>query len=532
MESRLAQAFRRLRWRTRRQALLTGAGWGMISWLALASLLSGAARLWPLWERASLFAFLLRLLPLGLAGGALLSACWPRPTRRWLLTWDARLDLAERLTTAWEIAHQQITPPLAMAEAQLQDTLQALEQADLRGAFPLRLSRRVWGMMAVLVALLLPLALAPNPQEAELARRAALRQAAETQAAQLAATRAQLESVPGLTPAQRAAALQALDEALRTLRDPHSSPEQHQAALQQTEQRLAQLTASARPAAAQTLAQAVPLDAPEIAQPLFEALRQGDIAAAQAYLSALQDPGSQPAMSREETQALGEALISLAEALAAQAPELAQAFRDAGEALKTNSSQVSAALAALQQQLAPLKQAQKAAETLEQAQAQTQDAASALAQAQKPSTSSAQGGASTQEGASTQGGASSGNPDAGQAENPQGSTGNSNGGSTGGSSANSGKSGTGGHNEDSGTGAPYGRTDWERLSVQGGILTVPRARLIGQGQPDPGQPGKSQVTYQAIYTSYSRAAEASLQRQAYPPVLRAYIREYFDSLAP
>ncbi len=54
---------------------------------------------------------------------------------------------------------------------------------------------------------------------------------------------------------------------------------------------------------------------------------------------------------------------------------------------------------------------------------------------------------------------------------------------------------------------------------------------MGDVQASAGSPQESQISHQVIYSTYRRAAEARLQRQAYPPVLRAYVREYFTFLA-
>lgn len=528
MDRRLQEVYRRLRRRTRQQAAFEGAAWGVLAWLTLALFLSGAARLWPLVERTTLLLGLACALPFLLAGGALLAAFWPRPIRRWLLTCDARLGLAERLTTAWEIAHQHLTVTPAMREAQREDTLTAFARADLKAAFPLRLPRPWRIAAAALLLLLLPLWWLPNPQDEELARRAALRQAAAAQAERLEAARATLAQSDALTPEQRAEALKALDEAIRTLQDARSTPESQQAALQKAEQRLAELQADARPTAAQALAQAAPLSAPDVAQPLVEALQRGDLEAAQAYVSALTDP-SYPTMTPEEQQALGATLETIGEALESSAPDLAEAFKEAGSALQNGDAHSAEAIEQLRARLEALAQAQAAAQNLEQAQAQLQSTRYDLAQTQKAMQQMS--GSSSQQSGNTPGqsgrtGTQDGNT-SGQGTTGAGAEATGNQGAEG-STANP----MSGHSEDSGTGAPYGTTTWERLHPQSGSITLPREKLQGSGTIGPGTTGSATVNYREVYVSYTRAAETSLARQAYPPVLRAYVRDYFASLEP
>lgn len=515
-ERRLQQAFRDLRRRDRRRRAVEGAVWGFVVWLALAIVLSGATRLWPWLTRAQVGTVLLLAAGPCVLVGAAEWALWPRPTRRWLLACDARLGLAERLTTAWEITHHHLPVTPALAEAQGEDTLRALARADVRAAFRPRWPQALpWGAAALLV-LLLPLMLLPNPQERELARRAALRQAAEAQAAQLEAARTTLAQTSGLTPEQRAAALQALDEAIRTLRDPRSSPEEQQAALRQAEQQLAQVEATARPTAAQALAQAAPLDAPEVVQPLVDALRRGDLQTAEAYLRDITNPDNPP-LTPEEQQALGEALAQMGAALSRTAPELAQAMQAAGEALQAQDPQAQSDLTQLAGMMAELAQQQGSAQRLEQARAKVQDAQAELAQAQKSinrqSTSVGQARPFQSGNGSVQGGSESTNTGGRDSEGSSSTT-------------------ISDHSEDSGTGAPYGSVTWERLTSQGGSLTLPREKLQGSGPSGPGLPGNSTVDYREIYAQYNRAAEASLERQAYPATLRDYVRDYFASLAP
>ncbi len=188
----------------------------------------------------------------------------------------------------------------------------------------------------------------------------------------------------------------------------------------------------------------------------------------------------------------------------------------AGEALDDGTASPAEAVQPLAERLAELAQAQAAAQRLEQTRAQLQDAQGAMAQAQKQASA---GGAFT----STQGLLQNGtgeNPASGQG---QGGEANAPG---------SGSTTQSGHSEDSGTGAPYGMHTWERLEQQGGYFTLPREAVAGSGTASSGAPGSASVPYREVYATYNRAAESTLERQAFPPALRAYVRDYFSALAP
>ena len=70
----------------------------------------------------------------------------------------------------------------------------------------------------------------------------------------------------------------------------------------------------------------------------------------------------------------------------------------------------------------------------------------------------------------------------------------------------------------------------ERLVAIGGEITLPRSAEQGNPVLVPGIPNESRMPYQEVYREYAGAAEASLSRRTYPPLLRDYIHDYFSSL--
>lgn len=517
MEREFAHEVARMTAALRARGALQGGGWGVAVALTGGVLAGLAARLWPLWHRADLTLALLWAAPGGALLGVLLGYLWPRPLARRLRLFDRRLHLADRLTTAWELRQGRIAAPPEMTRLQYHEAIAAARAADVRAAFPLRLPRSLYGVLLATLIGLLPLLLLTNPQEATLALREAQQREAAAAAERLEAAREALAESPALDEAAREAALKALDEALRTLQERRSTPAEQQAALAEAERQLAALRAPEAEAQVQRLAEAAPLTSEAVVQPLTEALQRGDVAAAAAYLRALTDPARGTPLTAEEVQALADAFTQIADALQQSDPALAQQFRDISQEIYQGD--VEGAREAVQQAadaLSEVSQANAPNAALEQAQAGVQQAQEQLGAAQSPALAQNPPGAAPSPPGS--GGPGSGNQ--GQ-PNPGGQ----------GSGEGAGQ-GASDHHEDSGSGAPYGDAEAPRLGGQGGEITLPREATQGQPQPEVGLPNSPRVAYQDVYGDYVAAAEADLSRSAYPPALRAYVREYFGGLEP
>lgn len=500
--ARLTQALRR-------HSAAVGAGWGVTGVLATGLLLAVLSHLMPLWYRQELLRWLAMGLPGGAALGALAGWVWPVPLPARLRRFDSRLQLADRLTTAWELETGEITAPPEMVSEQRAETLHTLQAVDPRPAFPPRPTKRALWITVGLVLLLLPAMLLPNPQEAALDRQAALQQAAEAEAARVEQLIETLAENPDLDAKTREAALKALQEALSTLQDPHATPEERLVALMEAEQQLAALHAPDAEGRVRHLAEAAPLTTEDVVRPLAEALERGDLAAAAAYLNNLATPQGQP-LSREEVQQLADAFAQMADSLQDTEPELAQEFRDIANEIYTGDA------AGAQDAL------QKAAETLSETQAANApntalEAARAQLQSAQEGLDASQGQtASDQPGYAGEGAGQDGQPGQGAGQNGQ-------------SGAEAGSGGTG-HHEDAGSSAPYGPEAAARLGEHGGEITLPRPAASGDPQPTTGLQNPARVPYGEVYATYAQAAEAQLSRRALPPTLRSYVREYFSAL--
>lgn len=502
----------------RRHRLVVGAGYGVAGALALLLIAAVAARLTPLWYQTELLLASVWVVGGGLLVGATLGYVWSMPLARRLRLFDRRLHLADRLTTAWELAEGRIAAPAALAQLQHAETLTVARDIDPQPAFPLRPPRAMgFAALVLLPALALALFLA-NPQESVLTQREAQQQAAAAAIAQLEAAQETLATNDALSEVERAAALKALEEALAALRDRRSTAAEQQAALSEAERQLAELRSPESAAQLRRLSEASPLSTAEVVQPVAEALQRGDAEAAAAYLRDLLDPTGKEPLSAAETLALADAFQHMADALNATDPELAEQLATAAQEIY--SGDMASARTAIQEvaeTLSETAQANAPNQSLEQAQAAVQQAQEGLGTAQRQTTAS-----SPSESAAAQPGTSGAQGEPGT--NAQGQT-------TGGAAEMPG-SGSSAHSEDAGSSQPYGDGEAPRLAGQGGEITLPRQEALGSPRTTTGLPGEARIAYQDVYATYAEAAQADLSRNVYPPALRAYVREYFNDLEP
>ena len=509
MDRQLKPAIQRLTAAIRTHQAVVGASWGVAAALSGGLLMALLARIWPLWYPGDIGLSLVWAVSGGALLGALVGYGWPQPFDQRLRRLDRQLQLADRLTTAWELAAERINAPAALARLQHEQTLDTLRTVDPTTAFPLRPPTRALRIGAVVALLLLPALGLPNPQIAALDRRAAQQEAVDEAIEQIEATQHELAEDASLTEPEREAALQALNEALSKLQDMDSTPAERQTALTEAERQLAELRAPEATTRVQHLAEAAPLSSDATVQPLAEALAAGDLDSAAAYLDSLLDADGDP-MTAEEVLALADAFSEMADALQETDPEMAAQFREiAQEIYSGDAAGAQEAVARAAETLSEAAEANAPNEALEQAQAGLQEAQSTLRGSQAAAT-----------------GASGGTPQGGQpSAGNEGATGASAGGEG------DGAAGGPGSHEDAGSSAPFGDEALSRLEGSGGEITLPRPQTEdGAPQSTVGRPGASRVPYREAYADYVEAAEADLSRQAYPPGLRTYVRQYFSDL--
>jgi hypothetical protein len=514
----------------RRRRLAGTLAWaprGLAAGLAVATVIAVAARLWPLLSTPWLLALAALWALLGSLAAALVVWLWPATPLELARAFDRRLGLRERVSTALELESGALVAPAGLAERQRADALRAAAAADPVAAIPLRLARRD-GLLALAALALLAAAIwVPNPMQARLAERAAVREAVEAQIEEIEALRDEIAADPALSEADRAALLEVLDSTVERLQAGDLTREEALAELTEAGQQLRQLggedalaEASALQAAGEGLRESAVTDA------LGAALEQGDFATAAAILEDLSDELGQ-ALTRDEELALAEQLDEAAAELAASNPELAGQFSAAAEAIRRG--EIEAAREALAQASATTNQTGQAAAAAQAAQAAAGQLAGGGQQI-------AQAGAAGQggQGSAGQGGTSQG---AGQGQSSQGTGG----------------AGQGESNAEAQGGAAQ-PMETDNGPGDGGLrqfepLYAPQ-RLGGSGGPElelppggdpgellrelPGNPevGESTVPYNQIYALYREAAGRALSDQRIPLGLRETVRDYFSSLEP
>ena len=493
--------------------------WGLTAGLALALALALLSRLAPLWMAETL-ALLTVALAMGSAAVGLV-APWlrPLPLPRLARIFDRRLALAERLTTAWELAAGRLHTSPALVDAQWADTLSVVAAVNIRQALPLRLPRRPL-LLALLLTGAVALSLAlPNPQETVLQERAALRAAVEEQVAALEEAHTEIAQMEGLDEAQRAALLQALEEAIAALEEGRATPEEAMAALAQAERSLAPLQdpGAARLQADLERAAGQMSDSP-LTQEIAAALAQGDFGAAAEALAAFAGSKGET-LTRDQELELARELAQAAEALASSDPELAQQLSAAAEAIEQGD--IAAARQAITQAAQRMAQAggrvqaqQAVEETLATLQQGRQEIAQASGQASDQSARAGSQPGQGQQPGSGQGAAGSGGNQAGS-DGP----------------------GQPGHHEDSGTGAPYDELYVPyRLDEEGTPVEIGRSGDEGQPVGDSAIPapqtGQARVPYRQVYADYAGQAAAALEGSYIPLGMKQYVRDYFSSLEP
>ena len=133
---------------------------------------------------------------------------------------DQRLGLKERLSTAWE----RRAADGSMDTLLRRDALEHAERSRLAQAFPIRINRRELGLLAIIAAAAVLLAVLPNPMDQLLAQRRA--DAASQAAAANAVHEVQVKiAANGTTPADPKVQkiLADIEKQIRQARDPRSA---------------------------------------------------------------------------------------------------------------------------------------------------------------------------------------------------------------------------------------------------------------------------------------------------------------------
>jgi hypothetical protein len=477
-----------------------------VIWLAGVLLV---ARILPIETRLQVAAVGIPVIVFGVAAAWVIRR--PRPDTL-MRRADLRLGLKERLSTAWE--RREATG--AMDALLRHDALHHAERDQLERAFPIRVNRRELGVLAVVAAAALALAVLPNPMDQVLAQRQADR---ASQAKAVAAIRdVQHKLAASATPAPVDPKVQKILSDAQQKIAQAQDPRQALQAITPAEQHLQQLSdpqTPARTSTAQNLAGS--LSATTAGQAAGQALTLSPSRGAQA----LRDLASQlKSLTPEQQAQLAKALADAAQH--AQDPAMAASLQRASAAL--SGGDVAAAAGALSDVAGQL-------DSLSDQQSNDQAIAAAIngleaarqglaAQADRDAAGSSASGATAA--ASPAASATAGNGNGNGSGNGN-SNGNGNGSGSGNGNGTSGSgSGTG-----SGTGSGSGAKPGERLYVPGQPLpgqVVNDPAPLGPGQDVPLTP------YAQVVRAYQQAALDATNQSLIPGSERDLVREYFSRL--
>jgi hypothetical protein len=421
---------------------------------------------------------------------------------------DQRLGLKERLSTAWE---RRASSGL-MDELLRRDALEHAQRDRLARAFPIRISRRELGVLAIVAAAAVLLAVLPNPMDQLLAQRRAdaASQARAANAVQEVQKRIAASTAPADPKVQKI--LSDTQKKIRQAPDPRQALQAISPAEQQL-QHLSDPQTPARTSTTQNLANA--LTTTKAGQAAGQALTASPSKGAQA----LRDLASQlQSLSPQERAQLAQALATAAQH--AQDPTMAASLHRASNALAAGGvATAAAALSDLAGQLDALQSQQNTDQQVASAINSLEAARQQLA-AQADRDAAGSGAASANGDASPGASAGAGNGNGNGNGNPNG-TGN-------GSGSGNGSGGTNGTGSSgSGSGSGQGTKPGEKLFVPG--QPVP-----GQFENDPTPLGPGQdvplTPYTQVVQAYRQAALDATDQSLIPGSERDLVREYFSTL--
>jgi hypothetical protein len=504
----------------------------------------------------------------------------PRSLARTALLADSRLELRERLTTAWELQQQQAESPLA--RAQLADAAAHLRVVRPFHAFPVRVPRRESVAVVGLLVLVLALWLLPNPHRLDLQRQQAERRLISQQAQAVGQLAQQIQTSAGKQPtAEQATTVQALKQLESQLQSSKTTTADALAALTAAEDRLRSQDSSAATAAKGGLDQAAAALAAgqgsgSATQALGQAIGQGqyDQAAAQLQQLAKNAQG----MTQQQRDALQSTLHAAGAAAAKSDPALGQALQQAANSLgsATQPANPAAQQQAFSQAASALQQAGQTVSSDNQSQqalSQVQASEAALSAAQQAAAGQSAAGQAASQGNQAQQVSSLGNPTAGQqAGSPSGAA--TDGSQTSGATGQGNPSGTPGSGaaQQSGTGAAQSGQSQGQAAGQGqgasgqagnggqgqagghgsgggpgtqvyapqnapghqeqlpNSATGPGQQVAANGTGSP-QNNQALVPYNQVIGSYQQQAAQAMDQSHVPLDKKNLVRDYFSALA-
>jgi hypothetical protein len=536
--------------RYRLQRGLNWSGRGLLAGLLLGMLLA----VWVVPQTLLLLAQFIQLsIGLALASTGLAGLAgyfWPVNRTNSMRYFDRRFNLHERVSTAIEYSRPDM-PENRLLSIQREDALEHVRRVDLGISLPWRLPWLELGAAIVLILLLAGLSVRNQPYFLAAIQKHNLIKLIQEQAAGLEEIQSNIQKIEQLSPEQRGALEDPLEEAASSLASAQSL-EEALSALNQAEQALRALATDELQNQAAGLEEAGRSISSQEGSPLEafgRQLAEGDFPRAAETLASL-DPAT---LSAEQQGNLANSLETAAGVLANSNPALAQALQNAAEDLQSGDPSAGRqALSQAAQQLYDQASSQAAANAASQAAAQLSASQQNLAQA--GSLTNPQANASGQ----ASSGQNSGGQNAGQdpGNNPaSGGTGSDSGESPGGSSAGAEQGESQGGESDGGQAGsqPIGTANQPGDGGERGYESVyapqrlnsetseevqlpgsgQEGQVIGEAGQTPGTtPEQSLLPYSEVFPAYETVIRQAIESGQVPQHLRALVRDYFSSLAP
>ncbi|GEM_PF-814970 len=513
------------------------------------------------------------LVAVGVLAALIVASTRPRSVSAAALRADARLQLRERLTTAWELRQRGASTPLA--SAQIADATSRLARIDPWRTFRPPAPRLEIAIAVGLLVTVLALIVLPNPHKLAVQQQAAQQRVIAEQAQAVAKLAQQIESASGPRPtAEQAADVQALKQLQQQLDQKPRSAQDALANLTAAEDRLRSQDTSAAAAEKNALDKAAAaLTAAQgdqsLTRSLAQSIAQGQFQQAAQQLQQLGQQSQQLSQSqRDQLQStlraagaaaaktdpnLGNALQQAANSMGsanqpADPAAQQQAFNAASSALQqagqqvTSGAQTQQALAQIQDSESAISAAQQSQESGQSGQVSGAPNAPGAAQAgqgqtQQPAQVGAAGQPGDQTGQATQGQTDS-TPSAAQGQGDQSGQAQGSGAAQGGQSGTqgdgqNGPGQAGGHGPGGGPNnqvyaptTPPGHT--EQLPTQQGSGASQQTTGDQLGNPNNNQ---SLVPYNQVIGSYQQEAAQQMDRAYVPLDKKDLVKNYFSSLA-
>ena len=437
----------------------------------------------------------------------------PSPLRL-MRTADVRLDLKERLSTAWE--RRLADGP--MDGALRRDALEHAARVKLARAYPIALRRQELLLTAALVIAAFGLLVLPNPMDQVIAQRHADRAAQSRAANTIAQTQKKLAAAPSTAPVdpQVQKILQDTKQRIASAPDPKTALQN----ITPAEQQLLQLSDPGTPARASTAQNlANSLSATNAGRTTSQAITTSPAQGAQ---SLRQLASNLQNLSPTDRAQLAQALAQAAQQ--AKDPQMAASLQKAGAALaKGDIAVAGAALNEVAGQMDALQQQesndQEIASAINGLEASRQQLAS---QADRDSGSSSTSQASASASAGTSGSGNGNGNGSGQGSNQGSGAGNGTGNGGTGTGGTGGQGGSG-----SGAGSGTAASSTERVYV-------PAPPVPGQPENDPTPLGPGQdvplTPYTQVIQAYEQVALDATSQSLIPGSESDLIRQYFSSL--